>query len=82
MRKSNKFDDPAPEVAHSGQDSVTVTRTAAIIQKDQIQLKDRIGEGAHGAVHEGTWFNVHGSVSGGRGRGGGECVHVCVCMCV
>ena len=28
-----------------------------------MKLGKRIGEGAHGSVHEGTWSNVHGGVS-------------------
>ena len=61
--KSNRFDEPAPQVAHTLMEMENQTRTAAIITKDQITLGQRIGEGAHGSVYEGTWANVHGSVS-------------------
>lgn len=40
-------------------------RTAAIIPKDEVALVRKIGEGAHGSVHEGTWADVHGAVSAG-----------------
>lgn len=39
--------------------------TASLIAREDIQLGKRIGEGAHGSVHEGTWSNEHGSVSEG-----------------
>ena len=45
--------------------------TASLIAKEEIRLNRRIGEGAHGSVHEGTWSNVHGAVRGGGGGGGG-----------
>ena len=60
--KSNRFDEPAPQVAHTLMEMENQTRTAAIITRDQITLGQRIGEGAHGSVYEGTWANVHGSV--------------------
>ena len=60
--KSNRFDEPAPQVAHTLMEMENQTRTAAIITRDQIMLGQRIGEGAHGSVYEGTWANVHGSV--------------------
>ena len=60
--KANRFDIPAPQVAHTLMEMENQTRTAAIITKDQIALGQRIGEGAHGSVYEGTWANVHGSV--------------------
>lgn len=37
--------------------------TASLIPKEDIKLGKKIGEGAHGSVHEGTWSNEHGSVS-------------------
>jgi hypothetical protein len=60
--KGNRFDVPAPQVAHTLMEMENQTRTAAIITRDQITLGPRIGEGAHGSVFEGTWANVHGSV--------------------
>ena len=64
LRKSSKFDDPAPEVGGPPvQDAgVTRSRTAAVIPKDQIRLGEKIGEGAHGSVHRGVWADLHGSV--------------------
>ena len=60
--KANRFDEPAPQVAHTLMEMENHSRTAAIITKDQITLGQRIGEGAHGSVYEGTWANVLGSV--------------------
>jgi hypothetical protein len=42
--------------------------SATIIQKKDVVLIRKIGEGAHGSVHEGTWGDIHGAVS----RGGVE----------
>ncbi len=63
--KSSKFDVPVSKTCFpSSQDpSVSRLRTAAIIPKDQIRLGDKIGEGAHGSVHQGVWVDIHGSVS-------------------
>ena len=60
--KQNRFDEPAPQVAHTLMEMENQSRTAAIITRDQITLGQRIGEGAHGSVYEGTWANIHGSV--------------------
>ena len=38
-------------------------RSAAIIPKEEIKKIRQIGEGAHGAVFEGTWADEHGAVS-------------------
>ena len=66
LGKSNRFDDPAPEVGGPPEhDPIAVrSRAASVIPKDQIRLGDKIGEGAHGSVHRGVWSDVHGSVSG------------------
>lgn len=39
-------------------------RSATIIPEEGIKRIRKIGEGAHGAVCEGTWADEHGSVSG------------------
>ena len=67
-------------MAHTLMEMENQQRTAAIITKDQITLGQRIGEGAHGSVYEGTWSNIHGSVIIMI------CLHVCpcvyMCLCV
>jgi hypothetical protein len=60
--KGNRFDVPAPQVAHTLMEIENQTRTAAIITRDQITLGQRIGEGVHSSVFEGTWADVHGLV--------------------
>jgi len=61
--KRHKFDGPAPESAHRLEGEPDTHHTASLIAKEEVKLGRKIGEGAHGAVHEGTWANVHGSVS-------------------
>ena len=61
--KRHKFDGPAPEVAHKQNGEPGTHHTASLIAKEEVKLGRKIGEGAHGSVHEGTWANVHGSVS-------------------
>ena len=44
----------------------TGRRAATIIPKEEVKTLRKIGEGAYGSVHEGTWADVHGAVSDGR----------------
>lgn len=64
--KDKRFDGPlhelpqkASEVEREGR------RSAKIIPKEEVKTSRRIGEGAHGLVHEGTWADDHGAVSVG-----------------
>lgn len=68
--KDKRFNAPAPEMTSitSSEASKEGRRTAAIIPKDEVALVRKIGEGAHGSVHEGTWADVHGAVSEGGGK--------------
>lgn len=61
--KRHKFDGPAPEVAHKQNGEPGTHHTASLIAKEEVKIGRKIGEGAHGSVHEGTWANIHGSVS-------------------
>lgn len=80
--KDKQFDAPAPEMASvaSSDAGKEGRRSATIIPKDEVTLVRKIGEGAHGSVHEGTWADSHGAVSGGCGSVGGERVYMDECM--
>lgn len=54
------------EVAQTSSPSSS-RRTAAIIRKEEVKLGRKIGGGAHGTVHEGTWADAHGAVSSESG---------------
>ena len=75
-RKAKAFDgDPVPESFLQPQlpTNDPITQEATLISKEDIKYKKKLGEGAHGAVFEGTWSNKHGSVSGREGgREGGS----------
>ena len=69
-RKAKAFDgDPVPESFLQPQlpTNDPITQEATLISKEDIKYKKKLGEGAHGAVFEGTWSNKHGSVSGREG---------------
>ena len=73
--KAKAFDrDPVPESFLQAQlpTNEPITQEATLISKDDIKYEKKLGEGAHGAVFEGTWSNKHGSVSGGEGGRGGR----------
>ena len=57
------FDSCQEKVAAEGPHGLSPT--ASLIAREEIKLGKRIGEGAHGSVHEGTWSNEHGAVSKG-----------------
>lgn len=63
--KNKQFDAPIPEVIHkvSNAPERTGRRSAAIIPKEEVKASRKIGEGAYGSVHEGTWSDIHGAVS-------------------
>jgi serine/threonine protein kinase len=64
--KAKAFDrDPVPESFLQAQlpTNEPITQEATLISKDDIKYEKKLGEGAHGAVFEGTWSNKHGSVS-------------------
>ncbi|CAI7997878.1 Activated CDC42 kinase 1 [Geodia barretti] len=64
--KAKAFDrDPVPESFLQVQlpTNEPITQEATLISKDDIKYEKKLGEGAHGAVFEGTWSNKHGSVS-------------------
>ena len=63
-RKENRFNGHIPELTqHTTDASNEGRRSATIIPRDEVNLTRKIGEGAHGSVHEGSWADVHGAVS-------------------
>ena len=61
-RKDKQFNAPIPEVARISTETEG-HRSATIIAKEQVKMVRKIGEGAHGAVWEGSWADTHGAVS-------------------
>ncbi len=58
--REREFNAPIPNIPMNQEPESR--RSAAIIPNDEVKLIRKIGEGAHGAVHEGTWADTHGAV--------------------